>query len=214
MRINKDEAVDLGGRSIQVVVGSSTPVTFSVHEKVICASSDFFKKAVLGGWRESEEGLVRLESDSPDVFNVYMQWLYYRTIPVRIDEPGIRGNAEYMLLAKAFVLGDKLQDGGFQDAVMDAMVDKTSSEASDSQKWFPVGPVIRFIYENTLASSKARLFLVDVYTFHGHGNWLTDWATQDDLPKEFLFDVARSKLVPRSVSAGKTAIRVGSFGCS
>ncbi|KAH7232511.1 hypothetical protein B0J15DRAFT_517683 [Fusarium solani] len=165
----------LGGRSIQVVVGSSTPVTFSVHEKVICASSDLFKKAVLGGWRESDEGLVRLESDSPDVFNVYMQWLYYRTIPVPIDGPGIRGNAEYILLAKAFVLGDMLQDGGFQDAVMDAMVDKTSSEASDGQK----------------------LFLVDVYTFHGHGNWLTDWATQDDLPKEFLFDVAQSLLNKR-----------------
>ncbi|RSL82938.1 hypothetical protein CEP52_016839 [Fusarium oligoseptatum] len=112
-----------------------------------------------------------------------MQLLYYRTTPVRIDEPGIRGNAEYMLLAKAFVLGDMLQDGGFQDAVI--------------QKWFPVGPVIRFIYENTLASSKERQFLVDVYTFHGHGNWLTDWATQDDLPKEFLFDVAQSLLNTR-----------------
>ncbi|KAF4470689.1 BTB POZ domain containing [Fusarium albosuccineum] len=144
MRTNKDEAVDLGGRPIQVVVGSSTPVTFSVHQKVICASSDLFKKAVLGGWRDPDEGLVRLESDSPDVFNVDMQWLYYRTIPVPIDEPGIRGNAEYILLAKAFVLEDMLQDGGFQDAVMDAMVDKTPSEASDGQKWFPV---IRFIYE-------------------------------------------------------------------
>lgn len=175
-----------------------------MHENLICSSSDFFKKAVQGGWKESEERLVQLKSDSPDVFSVYLHWLYYHTLPVQIDEPGLAGNAEYMQLANAFILGDMLQDGSFQDAVMDAMMDKTVSEAADGRKWYPVGPVIRLIYENTLGSSKARLFLVDMYTFYGHGFWLLDWAVQEDLPKEFLLDLAVSLLDkrPRPQSGG------------
>jgi hypothetical protein len=160
-----------------------------VHENLICSSSDFFEKAVQGGWKESEERLVRLKSDSPDVFNVYLHWLYYHTFPVRIDELGLAGNAEYMQLANAFILGDMLQDGSFQDAVIDAMIDKMTSKATDGKSWFPFGPVIRLIYENTPGSSKARLLLVDIYRYHGDGGWLKDWATQEDLPKEFLFDL-------------------------
>ncbi|KAH7184112.1 hypothetical protein BKA60DRAFT_644336 [Fusarium oxysporum] len=197
MRINKEQAMNLDGRSIEVIVGSSPSVTFSVHENLICSSSDFFKKAVKGGWKESEDRLVRLESDDPDVFSIYLHWLYYHTLPVRIDEPGLAGNAEYMQLANAFILGDMLQDGNFQDTVMDAMMDKTASEAADGKHWYPVGPVIRLIYENTLESSKARLFLVDMYTLHGQGHWLTEWAVQEDLPRDFLLDVAASLLEHR-----------------
>ncbi|KAG7411266.1 hypothetical protein ACKAV7_009815 [Fusarium commune] len=189
--------MNLDGRSIEVVVGSSPSVTFSVHEILICSSSNFFKKAFQGGWKESQDRLVRLERDDPDVFSVYLHWLYYHTLPVRVDEPGVVGNAEYMQLAKAYILGDMLQDGSFQDAVMDAMMDKTASEAADGKRWYPVGPVIRLIYENTLESSKARLFLVDMYTFHGQGPWLTEWAVQEDLPKDFLLDVAVSLLEHR-----------------
>lgn len=184
----------LNGRSIEVIVGSSSPITFSVHENLICSSSDFFNKAIQGDWKESGERLIRLREHSPDVFMIYLHWLYYHTLPVRIDEPGPTGNAEYLQLADAFILGDMLQDGGFQDAVMDAMMDKTESTATDGRKWYPVGPVIRSVYENTLPSSKARLFLVDIYTMRGQGSWLTDWATQEDLPKEFLLDLAVSVL--------------------
>jgi hypothetical protein len=57
--------------------------------------------------------------------------LYRGTLPVRIDEPGPVGNSEYLELAKAYILGDKLQDGDFKDIIINAMIDKCKSEASD-----------------------------------------------------------------------------------
>lgn len=181
-------------------MGSKNPVTFSVHESIICKASPFFKKSMGSGWVESQDGLVRLESEDPAVFQVYMHWLYRNTLPVRIDSPGSVGNAEYMQLAKAYVLGDFLQDGSFKDAVLDAFLEKRLSYATDGQQWNPCGPVIRHIYDNTLDSSKARRLLVDIYTENGRGDWLTKWATPEDLPKEFLLDLAVAALDRRTMT--------------
>ena len=179
------------------MVGPEPPVTFSVHENVICSSSEFFKKAMSGEWKESNERSIRLENDKPEVFQIYMHWLYHCHLPVRIDDPGLAGNAEYVQLANAYILGDILQDVDFKDAVIDAMIDKSSSNALDGHHWFPVGPVIREIYDNTLESSKARRLLVDLYTHHGDGAWLYNWAAQEDLPKGFLLDLAIALLDKR-----------------
>ncbi|KAK5989880.1 hypothetical protein PT974_08142 [Cladobotryum mycophilum] len=197
-RVHKDKSLDLSGRSIQVIVGSEPPVTFSVHENLVCASSRFFKKALSGDWKEAEDGRVRLEGDSPDVFEIYLHWLYRRTLPVRIDSPGHEGNFEYLQLAKAYVLGDMLQADTFRDAAIDAIIKKATTKALDGATWFPVGNVIRYIYDNTVDTSKARRLLVDLYTHHGHGNWLCEWADAEDLPKEFLLELAVSLLDKRS----------------
>lgn len=188
----------LTGPIIEVIVGDEKHVTFGVHENVICAASQFFKKAMSGDWSESKSRSVRLANEEPEVFHLYMQWLYRDTLPVRNDSPGLEGNAEYLQLAKAYVLGDLLQDGNFKDAVLDAMIERTTSKLSDGKMWFPVGPVIRHIYDNTMKSSEARRLLVDMYTQTGRSDWLRNWACPEDLPKEFLYDLAIAVLDKRS----------------
>jgi hypothetical protein len=161
---------------------------------MICASSDFFKRAMSNNWKEAAERTIRFPDDDPDIFRLYIHWLYSRTLPCRNDEPGRAGNAEYVLLAKAYVLGDKLQDGRFQDTAIDAIIQKASSPAKDGQQWLPVGSAVGWIYDNTLPSSEARRLLVDLYVCHGSGDWLTLWAKPADLPKDFLLDLAAALL--------------------
>lgn len=159
-----------------------------------------------GEWRESKERSIRFASNDPEVFQIYIHWLYLHTLPVRIDLPGLAGNSEYVQLANAYVLGDMLLDTDFKDAVIDAIINKTRSTASDGQNWYPVGPVIRCIYENTRESSKARCLLVDLYVNYAEGYWLRELATWDDLPKEFLFDVANAALDRRQRPASYSII--------
>lgn len=201
----------LSGRSVEVVVGAEEPTTFSVHEDLICKASDFFQKAMSGSWKESSTRSIRLESHDSETFQVYLHWLYYHVLPVRVDSPGLDGNAEYLQLAKAYVLGDMFLDGDFKDAVIDAIIDKSTSKASDGQYWYPVGPVIRYIYDNTLHPSKARSLLVDLYTASGHGEWLSDWAQPGDLPKEFLHNLAISLLDKRNYNG---VDRPGNSSCT
>ena len=114
----------LSGQSIKLVVGPEPSTILVVHENLICTSSDFFKRLRTGEWREANERTIKFEEGNPNVFQLYLHWLYRGTLPVRIDAPGQIGNAEYESLAEAYVLGDKLQDGDLQDVIVDTIVDQ------------------------------------------------------------------------------------------
>ncbi|KAK1249986.1 hypothetical protein MKX08_009989 [Trichoderma sp. CBMAI-0020] len=209
LRTYKHKSPDLRGRTIAVTVGSPNPVTFYVHEHLICRTSAYFKRAMNAYWQTSATGSVTLQEEDPDVFEVYQHWLYFEKLAVQNDKPGLEGNIEYVQLAKAYVLGEMLQDVNFKDAVLDAILIKSRSKASDGRTWFPVGPAIRCIYEGTPASSAARRLLVDLYTYHGCGDWLTKWANKDDLSKEFLLDLAVAILAKRPRPAAPLTLTAG-----
>lgn len=160
-------------------------------------TSDFFDKALSSEWKESEDRSVSLPDTEPETFELYLHWLYVGNLPVKSKEPGHIGNQEYLQLAKAYVLGDHLQDAQFDDVVIDAMIDKSASRAADGNKWYPTGPVIACIYNNTPETSQARRLLMDFFVNFGNGDWLHVWSKQEDLPKEFLLDLATTLLEKR-----------------
>ncbi|KAL6791951.1 hypothetical protein J3E68DRAFT_442661 [Trichoderma sp. SZMC 28012] len=161
-------------------------------------------------WETSTSGSIALTEEDPEVFEVYLHWLYFETLPVRNDSAELQGNNEYAQLAKAYALGEFLQDVNFRDAVLDAMLIKSRSKVSeDGRIWFPGGPAIRYIYEGTPESSAARRLLVDLYTYHGHGDWLKGWAVKDDMPKQFLLDLAIAALTERSRPSASLAKEKG-----
>ena len=140
---------------------------------------------------ESKSRSIRLDDVDASTFRIYVSWLYRTQLPVRIDAPGPEGNAEYLALARAYVLGDRVEDLAFCDACIDAMIVKQRTKSTDGTCWSPVGPVIACIYDNTMPKSKARKLLVDIYAHNGQRDWLEKWADKDtDLPREFLFDLA------------------------
>jgi hypothetical protein len=49
---------------------------FTVHEDLICPRSHFFRKAMSGPWKESEERKVDLPEDEPGVFALYLKLIY------------------------------------------------------------------------------------------------------------------------------------------
>lgn len=144
-------------------------------------------------WREPRDRSIELKDDNPDTFEIYQHWLYFGTVPTRDDESGKTADAEYLQLAEAYVLGDKLRDGNFKDAIIDAMLHKSRSKFSDGTSvvtsFFPGEHVVRHIYDNTPKSSEARHLLVYFYVEHGNERWLND-AAQEEFPKEFLMDLA------------------------
>lgn len=160
-------------------------------------------------WGTSSTGSLTLKEEDPEVFEIYLHWLYCQTLPVQNDNPGFEGNTEYVQLAKAYVLGEMLQDVDFKDTVLDAILIKSRSKASDGQTWFPVGPAIRYIYDGTPESSAARRLLVDLYTYNGRAEWLTQWANKDELPKEFLLDLAVATLAKRPRPPASLAQKAG-----
>lgn len=53
---------------------------FVIHQDLICARSDFFRNSMKDGWKESNEGVVELPEDDPQIFGLYVQSLYVRCL--------------------------------------------------------------------------------------------------------------------------------------
>lgn len=122
--------------------------------------------------KESSERCVRLETHEPGVFQVYQHWLYCKTHPIRNEE-----HEEHLPMARAYMMGDILQDGDFRDG-----------------RWpcVSVRPAVRYLYDNTHGASKVRSLLVDLCVSNGLGWWLVEW--EKETPSEALLVVAAAAL--------------------
>ncbi|GIJ92550.1 hypothetical protein Asppvi_001828 [Aspergillus pseudoviridinutans] len=179
------------------MVGDEQEV-FTVHEGLIRASSPFFNNAMAHDWKESQQRTIHLPDDEPEIFAVYMHWLYRRTLPVFCNEPGLPGTSEYLDLVKAYVLGFKILDLRFRDSTIDAIVEKSESEARDGRCPCPSGEVVKYALDNTNESAPIRELLLDMCANWGRRTWLRLWA--DCLPQSFLFELASTLLDLRADS--------------
>lgn len=117
---------------INVVVGAEGLLeSFHVHEELLCRTSDFFTAALSKDWKESRQKIVRLPEDDPDLFEIFADFLYGGRIHSTKESDTI-GNTdddyykdpERERLARCWILGDKLAAPLFQDASIDAIIQK------------------------------------------------------------------------------------------
>lgn len=173
---------------------------------MIRSSSSFFDKALAGEWKEALNRTVEMPSDDPDVFAVYMHWLYCGTIPILYhkERHSIKGDeffssAEHYALVKAYILGDKILDPRFQNAIIDAIAEKVNKEGQGrGQHYCPGSYVIRYVYENTRDLDPIRHLFAAIYVRYGDQTWIL--FRQDSLkgenndnhllPPTFLLDLA------------------------
>lgn len=184
---------------ISVVVGQDPGVGFTVNEDLICASSAFFKCALSRDWKESQLRSVRLEEDDPAIFRSYMKWLNEVA-----SEPDSKGERQWigpyrianknwsqgcMTLVKAYVLADRLQDVDFADSIMETLVSKTLGMNECIKIRWPSFEAVNYIFSNTIDTSPAQGFLVDIWTVRGQADLLS-LVPHHDLPNAFLHRLA------------------------
>lgn len=137
-------------------------------------------------WKEAKERVVKLPEDDSDIFRTYLHWLYCGTFPCREDK---FTNVEHFHHAKVYVFGDKMLDTCFCDAGIDAMIDKYNTLTTRNTRLVPDSDIIRYIYDNSIASSPVRQILVDMYVVQAKKEWLHE-RTASDYPPEFLLHLA------------------------
>ena len=104
-------------------------IEYKVHETLLSKRSEFFASASKEEWKEGQERRVPLPDDTPSVVDLYVQWIYTGGIvsPDRpIEDDGEREECKngrhFDLLIGGFVFGEKVRDGEFKDAVLDALI--------------------------------------------------------------------------------------------
>ena len=93
----------------------------------------------------------------------------------------------YHILAHAYVLGERLLDTPFKNAIADAYV-LYARGSPPAKRYYPSNEEIRILYEGTSEGSPIRKLLVDIWYCRGKVEWIENDA---DLPQEFLAAVVR-----------------------
>ncbi|RDW92788.1 BTB/POZ domain-containing protein [Aspergillus mulundensis] len=191
------------GPAVRIYVGSEAQ-EFCIHETYARMYSAFIDKALSGPWKEATERKIHLPADEPEIFVLFLCWLYGGTIATENYEEGKRVvDVEYMELAKAYVLGDKLMSTGFCNSVIDAICEKLDQETNCDNPMsakLPGRDVIQFIYENTLVDAPIRKLMVDIWWNHMKSRSLAE-KTDIALPQPFAVDLAIAGLDRRGESS-------------
>jgi hypothetical protein len=150
-----------------------------VHEDLLSQHSPFFASAAKEDWKEGQEHRVPLPDDAPYVVDLYIHWVYSGKIFSRKsrqeEEEDVKERKsadESGVLVRAYVFGEKIQDGDFQDAVIDALVHSIAMPDKSGNCWYPGASQIDQAYKGTPEGSPLRQLLVDIYMFYGDSKWL------------------------------------------
>jgi hypothetical protein len=195
---SRRQAVDLrkrtlGAEIIAFDVGRPEEAErISIHESIIKPKSPFVQMALSKEWKEAKERIIPLPDDDPEIFKIYQHWLYFGQIycVYLFGQP-----KEYAVLAKASVLGDKLMDGDFKDAVIDCIVDALCKD-----QVFDVG-LTNYVYEHTTATSPLRRLWQDIYMWAGNPTWLDENVIPEPLNGDFAVDLSRRQMEMAFVAA-------------
>jgi hypothetical protein len=170
---------NVSGAPIPIAVGGQK---FYVHAGTLTTTSQFFKNAMKSEWRTIPKKPIDLSEEDPEEFEVYSRWLYSRKIFV-----DVHAELTHDHLARLYVLGEKLTDEPFQDAVLYTVIDIVK----DGTK-YPPDEAINIIYSRTSsASSPARRLIVDMYVHAGHKRWLCSESICQATCVEFVDDFVK-----------------------
>ncbi|KAL1642370.1 hypothetical protein SLS58_005444 [Diplodia intermedia] len=171
---------------IEIVVGKKQQ-KYDIHKDLLCSSSPFFRKACNGNWKEARERRVELPEDTPECFDVYVQWLYSDQLFLKHeDEENDYEKIDWDLFLGVYLLGDKLLDRKFKEACVDIAFQSIDHEiAADHAKT---------LYNALPPSDPYRRLYVRFWAYWAKPYWFDpeDNADATDAPLEFFRDVAKA----------------------
>lgn len=153
---------------------------------LVCHLSSFFKAALSRGFKEAEEKRIILKEDDPNVFRIFVAWLY--TGAIHPQEIGCD------LLELAWILGDKLGAPAFQDCTMIVLVDLTGYLLYHPE-------MVEHIYNNTAEGSVLRALAVDsvVHYYRDVAPVKTEWMELFSRGGDLVVDLMKALLVSEDV---------------
>jgi hypothetical protein len=97
------------------VVGEENPKTFLLHSELLTHESDRLAKDVNGGFNEESKRRISLDEEDSELFGYFVEYLYRSGW---LAEGEIRRDTDYIILARLYALGERLQAHKFQLAAL------------------------------------------------------------------------------------------------
>lgn len=167
----------------------------------MCKSSEFFKRATKPEWADLRENpdIIDLTDDTVRPVSDYIRWLYSSIMPFELykaeDKDSREKKAEeaekvFILLAEAYVFGEKIDDAKYKNAVM-----KTVLAAKESSEWNMGPESVNIVYKGTPSGSPLRRLISESIAHLAYDDsdkgvgWITFF---DAYSKEALMDAIKA----------------------
>jgi hypothetical protein len=127
----------------------------------------------------------------PEIVAYYMEFVYSNKLPTDIyttASPGFGKLAGYTVLAKLYVLAERLLDAKCRNRVLQELV-RLRGLALAGQLYSPNIAIVNIVYEGTAPGSAARRFLLDLHASHGRDIWYPHAAERNPTFMEDLVHV-------------------------
>lgn len=178
--------VDRGTDIVTVFVGLGKD-KFTVHKNLICASSQFFKRAFEGGFTEGVSQELTLPEEKPCLFEFFCSWLYMSKYN-GADWSQLQMTTKYGEGARWVLLyrmGDRLMIPGLRLLALRQFTKMLSS----TQPTVPTEEIMTIIYEPD-ASKMFRNYIIKHVAYWLSKTGSATWTCHYESMKEFGIDMA------------------------
>ena len=141
-----------------MTVGSQdAATTWHLPKAHLIRQSPFFAAALNGSFAEAKLNSVAMPDDDPNLFRLWVQWLYIG----KITKP-ILSVEDINVVVKAWILGDKLDCHIFQDVVMMQLL---ACHSPKVERPLIGTSTLRTAYEGSAPGSKLRKWALNFFLF-------------------------------------------------
>lgn len=142
--------------------------TFYAHESELNSGSGFFVAALRESKKlaEGQQKKIELPETPPNIVATYVHFVYKEELPKWCTGAGeVESEAEiekeYMHLMQLYVFGEKLQDNGFCNAIVDRLLSILDDvEGRWRYRYVPDEYAVKSLYDGTAEDSSARKLVV------------------------------------------------------
>jgi hypothetical protein len=174
------------GPTAQIIVGSSAGIkTFSIHKKLLCDSSTYFKAALNNGFAETKEQTINLDDEDPAIFRTFALWLYEGELNKKtLPHEKVSGKLVKHLF-NLYVFADKRGIGNLANDTITMLASYWIYNIIDLTE-------VECEVLVVLRNSKLYELVLDNLTLELRDNHMDcDLLAASDLPKDFLIDLLR-----------------------
>ncbi|KAL1622874.1 hypothetical protein SLS54_004894 [Diplodia seriata] len=207
----------LSARMATIKVGKQ-PVTFNIHEDLLCHYSAFFHAALRGGFKEATSLEVSLQEDDPEIADRAFRWLYSGHISKNrgiftdmmydiydVNDEFYDGetfiydinnefyDGEIFNLVHLWILGDKVHMPALQNAVTRVLVERVMMIEQNSA-FFSSSGLVKHVYANTLRSSPLRRLIIDAALLIDQEDACSKLMDVEEIPVEIVRDLAKRSM--------------------
>ena len=182
---------------VDIVVGE-TGDHFLVHRELLNHHSRFFAAALTGDFYESQTQCVSLVDENPDIFGIFVEWLYTQTLR---EVAFLSGNRpRFFLMLELYAFADRHSIEALCNAAVNmiaSLADKTNSvpTPSDTDQ----------LYESIRETSPVRALILDLFIFKKTESLLD--SHPDEWNPGFLRDLVVKLKRPSSLGLARHSLR-------